>query len=797
MVKNYLKILFRNLWRDKLFSSINILGLTIGIACTLLIFLYVIDEMSYDRFHDHSDRIFRVCLAANLGDGQEIDMAVVSAPVAQSFVREFPDVEAATRIYSSGNLTFNYSDNVMNESAIYFADPNFFEVLNFKLLKGDPKTVLIEPNSIVLRENTARKYFGNESALGKAISIEDVSFKVTGIVSNSQSNSHFVFDGLISMISYSGSEGTNWGNNEFYTYVKLNEGFTPAELQEKFSILEEKYIGPMVQRNLGFSYTDFENGGGYYGYYLQPITKIHLFSHIDSELSSNGNISYIYLLSVVAFFTILIASINFMNLSTAKSTNRALEVGIRKTLGSKKRQLSFQFLLESFVLCAISFLLAIGIVKLFIEPFNDVIGKTLEFNLNVHWKTIIGAILALPILGLLAGSYPAFYLTSINTVDTLKGKLRTGNYGKIIRNGLVIFQFAVSVGLIFFTLVVYKQLQFMRQVNIGFEKDRMVVISNSNNRLETSLASFKQALLKHSQIKAVSISSSVPVSSALYNKTTFRNKTTDEDIILTVFKADENFLESYKLQLEMGRNFHGVVKNEVILNEVAVKRLKLENPIGEILLLDGNEEYEIVGVVMDFHYKSLHYNIEPLIIMQDDVGGYISVQSNVNDPKIIAGIIQKEWISIAPDKPLEYSFLEDDYNNLFRSELRLGKVVGIFTTLTIFIACLGLLGLAVFMSERRQKEISIRKILGATFKSILLLLGKDFTKLVIIAYFIGTPLGFILINWWLRGFVYKTEIGIDDIIIPGILALFAALVTVSYQSIKVALTVPVNSLKVE
>jgi len=803
MIKNYLKITFRNLANHKFYTFLNILGLSIGIASCLLILLYVYNELSYDTFHTKADRIYRVGLNGKIAD-QEIFTTNTAPVLAFTAVREFPEVENATRVYAHWNeWVVRYGETVITEEKVYFADSTFFDVFSFQMLEGDPQTALDEPHTLVLTEDIAKKYFGDESALGKTLLLgnDKAPHKVTGVMENVPGNSHIHFNMLRSMASYEQSRSEHWLNNNTLTYLLLHEGASPESLEAKFPDLVIKYVGPEVEQFMGVSMESFGNEGNKYGFFLQPLLDIHLYSDLRDEPEPPGDITYVYIFAAIGLFIILLACINFMNLATARSANRAKEVGIRKTLGSLRIHLVRQFLTESVILSLIATILALAAATLLLGAFNNVAGKEISSSLFAKPWFILSLIGLVLVVGIIAGSYPAFYLSSFRPVEVLKGKLKAGMKSSGIRNVLVVFQFFISITLIICTLLVYEQLEYTSTKNLGFEKENVVVMKGLWQLSEEKQKTFKQELISQSQVVNASISNHVPPGTN--NTTIFRKKGTEQDILISCYNVDHEHLPTMQIELLEGRNFSRDFPTDtaaILLNEAAVREFGFDDPLNETVLFFGGrtmQELKVIGVYKDFNYESLRNEINPLGLMLTSRGGNLSVRIASGDVNTALKTIEDKWATYAPGEPFQYTFLDEDYDALFRAEQRLGKVFSIFTGLAIIVACLGLLGLAAFMAEQRTKEIGIRKVMGASVASVLLLLSKDFTKLVIIAFVLSIPVAYFIMDYWLEGFAFRIAIGPGIFILSGLSALVIAWLTVSWQSAKAATANPVKSLRSE
>jgi len=808
MIRNYIKIALRNISRQKFYAFINITGLTIGLTTSLSILLYIVDEFSYDTFHNDAELIYRVNLLGRMS-GQEFNSCYSSAPVSAGFIEEIPEIENGCRITDWEDINVKYGEDAYTEKKVLLADSNFFDFFSFRLIRGDLKTVLSKPNSIVLTETTANKIFGytgpeDNRHLGKVleVGIDKWACTVTGIAEDPPHNSHFHFSMILSMESWDYSRSTAWGSNALLTYIKLNENADWQSVQGKFPELVMKYIGPQVQQFLGISIEEFFEQGGAYGFYLQPLLDIHLFSTTDNDLEPGGNINTIYLLSAIVFFIIVIACINFMNLSTARFSGRAKEVGVRKSLGASKSRLRLQFLNESVFFTIISMILALIVLSLVLPQFNFLSGKQLSINILYNFKYLAGMLLLVLFVGIIAGSYPAFYLTSFIPVEVLRGKIKAGLKSGGIRSILVIFQFTLSIGLIICTLLIYKQLNHLQHKDIGFDKENVLVIRNAE-ALGTNKPAFKEELMKLPQIESASISNLVPPD--VDYSDVFRPRGEDEqDHGFNYCFVDQDLLETLNLTMADGRFFSREFPSDsgaVVINEAAAKLIGWNNPVGENLQTfwkENDEDVrEVIGVVKDYNFQSLKKEITSLVIFMGTQGNNILVKLTAGDVDRKIELIETKWKSFAHGAPFDYSFIDDDFNAKFRKEQQLGKIFFVFTGLAIFIACLGLLGLATFTTEQRSKEIGIRKAMGATSNGIVKLLSQEYFKLITISFIVAIPVSYIIISWWLKNFAYKINIGVFSFLLGGIIALIIAILSVSYQSIKAASKNPAETLRYE
>jgi len=808
MLKNYIKVAYRNLFRHKFYSLINIFGLTIGISVSLLISFYVIDELSYDKFHTDADRIHQIYLKGML-QGKPIDGANTCAPIAAASMEELPGVEDAIRIALWRDVVFRYEDNIYTEEKLLVADSNLFSFFTFELLEGNEKDILNEPNQIVLTEKSAQKYFGYQigdenSPVGKSLlwGTDKTNCEIVGIAKDPPNNSHFRFNMILSMETWDIAKRMQWTSNNLYSYVKLHESADPENVQDNMIKMSDKHVGPEIELFTGMTLDEWRKTGGDYGYYIQPMTDIHLYSRIDGNIESPGDIAYVYLLSIVSIFIILIACINFMNLATAQSTGRAKEVGIRKTVGAPKIRLVTQFLLESIIISGISTLLAFVVIYLALPFFSQITEKSIGVNYLFSVNTYLALVIVMVLVGIVAGSYPAFYLTSFKPTEVLKGKLKQGAKGGWVRSSLVVFQFSISVFLIVCTLVIYKQLKMVQEKNLGFDKENILIIDNTST-LGDDKQAFKKRLQSLSSVKDVSISSFVPPH--VYNNSVyFPNGNQEQAYLFYLIHADQDYLKTLGLEMHLGRYFSEDFPSDssaVIINKKGMEILGWSSHEGNKLAEPNREGnlvyYNVVGIIDDFNFSSLKTEIEPLVIFLADFGNLMPVRigsGNIND-KIKD--IEAVWQEMVPGEPFDYSFLDENFESQFRAEQQLGKIFVLFTSLAIFVACLGLFGLATFIAEQRSKEIGIRKAMGANVSSVVILLSKEFTKLVFISIIFAVPAVILLMNWWLEHFAYKTEIGIMTFVFGGLAALTISWLTVSYQSIRVAIANPTKALRYE
>ncbi|ULC59197.1 ABC transporter permease [Flaviramulus sp. BrNp1-15] len=810
MLRNYFKIAWRNLSKNKGFTIINIIGLSLGIACFIVIAMYVTDELSYDRYNEKADRIYRVNSDIVFG-GTDLIMAVTSDPMGETLKNDYPEVEQYTRLYASqGAKLIKKENEYINETSVVHVDSTFFDVFTLPSIVGNTRTALNEPNTVVITETAAKRYFGSpEMAIGKMLETDDnqrTLYTVNAVIENMPKNSHFNFDFFFSIKNINYTLG-NYLSHNFHTYVVLREGTDYKAFNENFTEVIDKYVLPQVSQFVQIeSMDEFAKKGNRLEYSLIPLTDIHLKSSRGVELSANGNIQYIYIFSAAALFILILACINFMNLTTARSSGRAKEVGIRKVLGTEKKSLIGQFLTESTLIACIALVCAIVFVWLTLGWFNGVSGKEMELSLLLKPSYLLFLFLLPFVVGIFAGIYPAFFLSSFKPITVLKGKLTSGHKKNSLRNFLVVFQFTTSIILIVGTIVIYKQLNHIQNSNVGFDKEQVLVINNSGIPDETK-ESLKNEITQLTGVTSSTFAGYLPVSGSSRSDTTFSTEsvmTVSNGFNMQYWRIDYDYLETMEMEIKEGRNFSrsfGTDSTAIILNETAAKLTGFDNPVGEkIYTMDGNNQlltYTIVGIVKNFNYESLRQNVAALSFRlgyNKWVSAYRLNTSNVND---IINIIEKKYKSVAPGMPFEYSFMDESFDNMYRQERRVGKVALTFALLAIIIACLGLFGLATYIAEQRTKEIGIRKVLGASVSNIIRMLSTDFVKLVLLAFIIATPIAWWFMSKWLQDFAFRIDLSWWIFVATGILALIVALFTLSFQAIKAALANPTKSLRTE
>ncbi len=809
MLKYYFKIAWRNLLRHKRFSLINIAGLTIGIATCLVILLFVQYELSYDRFHKNADRIVRVFFRGTV-QGERMNESTVMPPVAQVLKADYPEVEAATRLRVAGAPQVIVGDKSFRDDAFAFVDPNFFAVFTLPFIKGDPATALLEPNSLVISEKVAKKYFGQEQPIGRVIQFKDrgVVCKVTGVMADIPLNSQFRFELLGSMASFPEAREPNWMVSEFYTYLLLQKGADYKKLEAKLPQTIEKYLGPQLQQSMGLTYAEFQAKGNQLGLLLQPLTDIYLHSDFNYDLSAHGDIRYVWIFSAIALFMLLIACINFMNLSTAGASKRLKEVGVRKVVGSGKGALIGQFLIESILLTTISLVLAVALVEITLPLFKN----WSDTPLNLGWTTSYWLLPGLLIFGLatgvLAGSYPAFFLSALKPGAMLKSGSSPKGLGSKstgLRNGLVVFQFFLSIALMVCTAVVYQQLRFAQQTELGYDKSAVLILPDLQV-LGEQAGNYLAQLRHDPRVLHVSSSDYLPAGASHNNNFFLYSNGNENQWVKTLrYEVDEQYLPTLGIRTLGGRNFSKEFPGDssaILVNEAAAKAFGFENNTsGQTLTThlkngDNKKTYQVIGVLQDFHFRSLHERISPLVMVLGNNYGSAILKIKMQDSPALLASLKARWTALT-DEPFAYSFLDERVRDSYQSEQRFGLLLLFFTALTIFVACLGLFGLAIFIAEQRTKEIGVRKVLGASVVGIVGLLSKDFLKLVLIALLLAAPVAYFFMEKWLSDFAYRIDIQWWVFALAGLLAAGIAFLTVGFQSVKAALANPVESLRSE
>jgi len=805
MFKNYLLVALRNMRRFKGYTFINIFGLSVGIACCILILLFVRNELDYDRFNVKADRIFRIGLRASLNNNR-MDGVVSCAPMAQTLVAEVPEVEAATRIWNAGFPVFRYQDKVFSEERQFFVDSTFFDVFTVEFLTGDPKTALNKPNMIVLTESMAHKYFGDEDPMGKLINSDNRrDYLVTGVVKDVPANTHFHYDFLSSLLTYPRViNDNNWVSNNYHTYIVLKDPQSAGIVEEKINQITRRNAEPVIQAALGLSWDNFIESGAEYYYYMQKLTDIHLKSQKEFEIEPNGNIGIVYIFSLIALGIFVVACINFINLATARSAIRSKEVAIRKTIGSDKRHMIQQFMTETLLLSAISVIIALVLVQLFLPVFNHLAGKTIHFSLINNIQMIPFFLASILICGIAAGTYPAFYLASFEPVTVLKGEAVGFKRTSFLRSLLVVIQFVISVILIISTIIIFRQMQFTQKKDLGFRRENVVIVEKTDD-LGNRLNTFKAELLENPNIVSAANTDNLMGFNFGNNVYQIAGASGEETYLFWTLRVDEDFARVFDIKVTNGRFFEKdrlADSNSVVLNESAAREMGIADPIGKQIIFPdpSSPRFTIVGVVRDFHFQSLQHPIRPMVLHKfnsQGFGRYLSVRvADMNTPTTLK-YIEDSWRKSALNQAFEYEFFSDHFANVYLTERKSADILLIFSIIAIMIACLGLFGLAAFTTEQRTKEIGIRKTLGSSVPGIIGLLLETLTRWVIVANLIAWPIAWFIMQKWLQNFVYRTNLQIWIFILAGIVTLITAFLTVSYQSIKAAVSNPVKALRYE
>ena len=813
--------------RDKIFSFINIAGLAIGIVCFLTLALFILDELSYDNYNKNADQIYRVIVKQNINGIESIN-SKTPGPLGPTLLEQLPETVSYTRIGYYGQYRLRYKDKVFNEGNIYAVDSSVFNVFTLSFIEGDPRTALVNPNTMVITETAAKKYFGNENPLGKTLTVErsfkadylnqdkgyvdrNENFLITGLIKDFPRNSSFRCNFLSSISTYKINK--YWLDLWYSTYIVLKKGTNAGEYEKKLQDIVYNKVGPLAKGILGVTLEDFIKAGNTYAYQLQPLKSIYLYSQKDYGIDlntewgdiKNSDITYVYVFSAIAFFILIIAVINFMNLVTARSEKRSKEVGIRKTLGSNKLKLIWQFIGEAVLMSFLSVLLAIMLLEIILPLFNSLVGKELKLNF-INFYTIPLLVVFIIIVGILSGSYPAFYLSSFQPLHVLKSNFLKGKKKSGIRSVLVIMQFSISITLLIGTIIIKNQLDYIQTKNLGFNKEHLFSIMNAGV-LDKKVHPFKVELLKNSNVLSVTNSSQmfragIPGNGYLYNKKYGTDPTGCQFV-----DVDYDFLKTYQIKLKEGRFFSEAFSTDssaVLINEAAERIFGDKNPVGKEVTRIGKNEwrktFKIIGVIKDFNYESLHYNIRPLVLhlhSPTEADNYITVRIASGDPRKTIDYIKNTWDKFAAGDYMYSRFVDENLARLYESEQKTSIITTIFSLLAIIIASLGVFGLSAFVAEQKTKEIGIRKVLGASISEIILLLSKEFAVWVLISNIIAWPVAYYVMNNWLRNFAYRINMSWSVFVLAGLLALVIALVTVSFQTIKAAKANPINSLKYE
>jgi putative ABC transport system permease protein len=808
MLKNFFTNAFRTMRKQHGYIILNVSGLAIGLTSFLFISLYVIHELSYDRFHKNYKNIYALKVVGRMSGGV-LDQAITAAPMAKAMKDDYPEVLAATRVRRMGAWLVKFGENKFNEDGVLFADSTFFDVFDFRLLKGDPKTALVRPRSMILTNEYAKKYFGDLDPMGQKMIVEadTILYTVTGIVQNVPDNSHIKFDMLASMSTYPGQANSQqWVNHNFFTYIVVKEGTNISVLQDKFQEMVTKYVGPQIKQILGYSIEDFKKAGSDFRYAVQPLKDLHLKGPTQYNLEPLGSLTTVYIFAVIAILILIVAIINYINLATAKSAGRAKEVGVRKVAGANKTGLVSQFLGESILIVTLAAVLAVLLVYILTPAFNQLIGKELSTGLFDNITGVVSLIALIVVVGISAGFYPAFVLASFNPVEVLKGTLSPGSMSRKLRGILVVFQFTVSIVIIIGSIIVYNQLNFITKKDLGFKKENLIIVRRPD-AFYRQTESFRDQLLQIQGIDKVGFSQQVPGTN--FNNNAFFN---DEDpekktYLLGQAQVSLDFPQALGVQLLEGRFFSREYSTDslaVLVNEATVKSLGLKDPVGKnILQPRGPQQFQklkIIGVMKDFNIESMHKAISPVVFTVMNRGGgdqYATIRLTGKDIPATLKAIERTWQTFTTMQPFQYDFFTDTWNNLYSSEMKTGRIFILFSVLAVFIACLGLLGLITYITNKRTREIGIRKTYGASIQVVLRLLSKEVVYLILFSSLIAYPIAYFGSKYWLEGFATKVNISPLIYIFATLIALVIGWLSISYQTIKAANYNPANALRIE
>ncbi len=809
MIRNYFKIALRNITRHKFISFVNLFGLTVGLTCCLLILSYILHELSYDKYQPNASRVYRITRSFNNPQtgAQSLNLSTIAPAFGPYLLNDFKEIESMTRLLSNRSTTIKYGDKMLNEQDVYFADDKFFDFFKTDVIKGNPQKGLADPYSVMMTEETAKKYFADEDPMNKVVRINMgtyFDFKITGIYKPLPANTHLHPGILISLPTLNdsviyGAENmrTSFGNNSFFTYIRLPESYDPANLEKQFPAFVDRIMP--VQGNNNFKPSQGTKLS------LQKLTDIHLTSHTDYEAEENGDIKRVYIFSAIALFILLIACINYMNLSTARSALRAREIGIRKTVGAERKEIMIQFLSESILVSWIAMLFAFGLTWLCMPLLNSLSGQQLSLSILLKWQIIVSVMLTPFVVGIISGLYPSIFMSSFQPVNVLKGLVKGG--GLSFRKVLVVIQFAISIILIISTAVVFSQMRFMQAKSLGFNKEHIVTLSY-NSGLNDKFDAFRAELLSNSGIQNAGRSSRIPTGrllDAMGSRIVSGDTLAPISADIKFVSADQDFVSTYGVNIISGRGFSrdfGLDSSDFLVNESAARVLGFKSN-DEVIGKNfgyGNRNGKLIGVFNDFHFESLHQRIVPLVLLMPqspDNYGRISIKIGGGNMNTALKHIEKTWNKFLPEIPYEYNFLDENFARLYKTEEKQKMILGIFSSLAIFIACLGLFGLSAFAISQRIKEIGIRKVLGADVSTIVSLLSKDFLKLVGIAALLAFPVAWYYMDKWLQDFAYRISMPWWIFILAGILAAIIALFTIGYQAIKAAIANPVQSIRTE
>jgi putative ABC transport system permease protein len=809
MFSNFFKTALRNIFRHKTYVIINILGLAVGFACSLMIFIFVIHELSFDKFNEKYDRIYRLYIDGKMGES-EFKASWTAAPTAKAFIQEFPEVETAIRMTSWDETLVQVDDRKFIESHIAFADSDFFRVFTLPLIEGNPRKALAVPNAVVLTKSQSVKYFGKGSAIGQHLRIgnDTTLYTITGVMVDVPENCHFDFDMLISFLSHPRANDDFWLSNSFATYVLLKQGASAQSVKDKLPMLMEKYVGPQVEKVLGLNLKAFVEKGNKYGIYMQPLSDVHLNPEIGSDFKQANDRRYIYIFSGIAFLILIVAGINYMNLSTARSTKRSREVGLRKVMGSSRALLIRQFMVESVLLTFISLVLAVVFVELLLPVFNNMLQTNLVVGYFSKWYVIPGLIFLAFLIGILSGSYPAWFLASFMPVKVLYGKLKLGLSNARLRSVLVVFQFMISIALILGSMIIYKQIYYMINKDLGFDKEQLLVIRRMD-AVHKKIIPFKEEIGKIPGVISSTNSTAVPGYPNNNNGFQIEGRPAEEAYLMQVNWVDYDYLKTYRIPMKEGRMFDrdfAADSSMVIVNEEAVRRFAITDPFNARFIepgktLEERRYHNIVGITKNFHYQSLRMSIDPAVFMLKPEGwdwaGYLTIRLNKDNIDQAIDQINKTWRKFTNDEPFQYFFLDKEFEKFYKEEKRTARIAVAFSILAIFIACLGLFGLTSFATEQRAREISLRKVLGSSLSGIMLLFVREVLVLIAISTVPAWIITYFLMNKWLQNFHYRINMKFEEFFLSFFITLLIALITVCYRTYRAGMANPAEVLKYE
>jgi len=809
MLSNFFKTALRNIFRHRTYVIINILGLAVGFACSLLIFLFVIHELSFDKFNEKYDRIYRLYLVAKFGES-EFKGAWTAAPTAKAFVDEFPEVETTVRMTGWDETMVQVEDRKFIESKVALADSSFFDVFSLSILEGNPKKALCLPNSVVLTKSQAGKYFGGDGAIGQHLRIgnDTTLYTVTGVMEDVPENCHFEFDMLISFVTHPRANDDFWLSNSFATYILLKPGTSYKSVEDKLPAMVEKYVGPQVQKMLGLDLKAFIEIGNKYGIFMQPLSDVHLNPEIDTSFKKANDRKYIYIFSAVALLILVVAGINYMNLSTARSAKRSHEVGLRKVMGSTRSMLIWQFMMESIILTFISLGLAVVFIELLLPLFNNLLQVNLKVGYFSRWYVIPGLAALALVIGFLSGIYPALFLASFMPVKALYGKMKQGPSNVRIRSVLVVIQFSISIILILSSVIIYKQIRYMLNKDLGFDKEQLMVIRRTE-ALQKNIKAFRDEISKIPGVISSTNSTTVPGYPNNNNGFQIEGRSPEQNFLMWASWVDYDFIKAYRIKLVDGRFFDqefAADSNMMVINQEAVRRFGLQDPFNTRFIQPGRtlEErtyYNVIGVVEDFHFRSLHNEIEPCVFMLKpsswDWPGYLTIRLQLDNMDQCITMVEKTWRTFTGDQLFQYFFLDQEFEKFYKEEKRTAKIAIAFSILSIFIACLGLFGLTSFATEQRAREISLRKVLGSSIQGIILLFTREIMRLILFATIPAWIVTYFLMNKWLQNFHYRISLNYSEFIFAFIVALLIGLITVCYRTYRAAVVNPAEVLKYE